>query len=204
MEYQVQINSIKAKLQETRARKKQQEELIMKVENQALKVSSAHINTPCYTPSFRTHEQGHAGVFMWWKCLQLHNKCFSNSLLMWRNGESGCEGARVKPWQLIEAQLVEWNQPCFCYSSLAEPLPGFVGWDYSARGAGDGAGKNPFTEKREWMKGASFWEFLLFSWLGCHITCALSFTSPDGKFQMQSCSNLSVSGGEWNRFIAMA
>lgn len=38
MEYQVQINSIKAKLQETRARKKQQEELIMKVENQALKV----------------------------------------------------------------------------------------------------------------------------------------------------------------------
>lgn len=39
MEYQVQINSIKAKLQDTRARKKQQEELIMKVENQALKVS---------------------------------------------------------------------------------------------------------------------------------------------------------------------
>lgn len=39
MEYQVQINGIKAKLQETRARKKQQEELIMKVENQALKVS---------------------------------------------------------------------------------------------------------------------------------------------------------------------
>ncbi|XP_054647678.1 transcription initiation factor TFIID subunit 7 [Dunckerocampus dactyliophorus] len=37
MEFQVQINSIKAKLQETRARKKQQEELIMKVENQALK-----------------------------------------------------------------------------------------------------------------------------------------------------------------------
>uniref|UniRef100_H2S435 TAF7 RNA polymerase II, TATA box binding protein (TBP)-associated factor n=1 Tax=Takifugu rubripes TaxID=31033 RepID=H2S435_TAKRU len=37
LEYQVQINSIKAKLQETRARKKQQEELIMKVENQALK-----------------------------------------------------------------------------------------------------------------------------------------------------------------------
>lgn len=45
MEYQVQINSIKAKLQETRARKKQQEELIMKVENQALKVSSAHMGT---------------------------------------------------------------------------------------------------------------------------------------------------------------
>lgn len=40
MEYQVQINNIKAKLQETRARKKQQEELIMKVENQALKVST--------------------------------------------------------------------------------------------------------------------------------------------------------------------
>ncbi|CAL8305868.1 unnamed protein product [Arctogadus glacialis] len=37
MEYQVQINSVKSKLQETRARKKQQEELIMKVENQALK-----------------------------------------------------------------------------------------------------------------------------------------------------------------------
>lgn len=37
MEYQVQINSVKAKLQETRARKKQQEDLIMKVENQALK-----------------------------------------------------------------------------------------------------------------------------------------------------------------------
>lgn len=41
----MQINSIKAKLQETRARKKQQEELIMKVENQALKVSSAHMGT---------------------------------------------------------------------------------------------------------------------------------------------------------------
>lgn len=39
MEYQVQINNIKTKLQDTRARKKQQEELIMKVENQALKVS---------------------------------------------------------------------------------------------------------------------------------------------------------------------
>lgn len=38
MEYQVQINNIKTKLQDTRARKKQQEELIMKVENQALKV----------------------------------------------------------------------------------------------------------------------------------------------------------------------
>ncbi|KAL6480108.1 hypothetical protein MHYP_G00111410 [Metynnis hypsauchen] len=37
MEFQVQINSVKAKLQETRARKKQQEDLIMKVENQALK-----------------------------------------------------------------------------------------------------------------------------------------------------------------------
>lgn len=60
MEYQVQINSIKAKLQETRARKKQQEELIMKVENQALKVSSAHRDTPIHTPSF--HKQGHAGV----------------------------------------------------------------------------------------------------------------------------------------------
>lgn len=42
MEYQVQINSVKSKLQETRARKKQQEELIMKVENQALKVGSQH------------------------------------------------------------------------------------------------------------------------------------------------------------------
>lgn len=40
MEFQVQINNIKAKLQDTRARKKQQELLIMKVENQALKVSS--------------------------------------------------------------------------------------------------------------------------------------------------------------------
>lgn len=37
MDYQVQINNLKAKLQDTRARKKQQEELIMKVENQALK-----------------------------------------------------------------------------------------------------------------------------------------------------------------------
>lgn len=46
MEYQVQINSIKAKLQETRARKKQQEELIMKVENQALKVSQWKLTQP--------------------------------------------------------------------------------------------------------------------------------------------------------------
>ncbi|KAM9469994.1 transcription initiation factor TFIID subunit 7 isoform 1-T2 [Clarias gariepinus] len=37
MEYQMQINNLKEKLQETRARKKQQEDLIMKVENQALK-----------------------------------------------------------------------------------------------------------------------------------------------------------------------
>ncbi|XP_037531669.1 transcription initiation factor TFIID subunit 7 isoform X1 [Nematolebias whitei] len=37
MEFQVQINNVKAKLQDTRARKKQQEQLIMKVENQALK-----------------------------------------------------------------------------------------------------------------------------------------------------------------------
>lgn len=48
----MQINSIKAKLQETRARKKQQEELIMKVENQALKVSGAHMGT-------RSVEGGH-------------------------------------------------------------------------------------------------------------------------------------------------
>lgn len=39
MEYQVQINNLKTKLQETRARKKEQEKLIMKVENQALRVS---------------------------------------------------------------------------------------------------------------------------------------------------------------------
>ncbi|XP_006632976.1 transcription initiation factor TFIID subunit 7 [Lepisosteus oculatus] len=37
MEYQVQINSVKAKLQETQEKKKHQEELIRKVENQALK-----------------------------------------------------------------------------------------------------------------------------------------------------------------------
>lgn len=48
----------------------------------------------------------------------------------------------VKPWEHVER-----NQPCFCYSPLAEPLPGFVGWDYSAGGAGDGAGKNPFYRK---------------------------------------------------------
>lgn len=40
MEYQMQINSVKTKLQETRARKKQQEDLIMKVVNEALKVRS--------------------------------------------------------------------------------------------------------------------------------------------------------------------
>lgn len=51
MEYQVQINSIKAKLQETRARKKQQEELIMKVENQALKVSEqTHLEAEVLAP----------------------------------------------------------------------------------------------------------------------------------------------------------
>lgn len=52
MEYQVQINSVKAKLQETRARKKQQEELIMKVENQALKVNREHTHT-LFSQSFR-------------------------------------------------------------------------------------------------------------------------------------------------------
>lgn len=43
MEYQVQINSIKAKLQETRVRKKQQEELTKKVDNQALKVRRSRV-----------------------------------------------------------------------------------------------------------------------------------------------------------------
>ncbi|CAB1337177.1 unnamed protein product [Coregonus sp. 'balchen'] len=37
MEYQVQVDCVKAKLKKTRAREKQQEDLIMKVENQALK-----------------------------------------------------------------------------------------------------------------------------------------------------------------------
>uniref|UniRef100_A0A673GUV6 TAF7 RNA polymerase II, TATA box binding protein (TBP)-associated factor n=1 Tax=Sinocyclocheilus rhinocerous TaxID=307959 RepID=A0A673GUV6_9TELE len=37
MEYQVQINNLKAKLQDTRNRKKEQEKLIMEVENQALR-----------------------------------------------------------------------------------------------------------------------------------------------------------------------
>lgn len=42
MEYQVQVDGVKAKLKETGARKKQQEDLIMKVENQVLKVSYRH------------------------------------------------------------------------------------------------------------------------------------------------------------------
>lgn len=82
MEYQVQINSIKAKLQETRARKKQQEELIMKVENQALKVSST-----------RTCRR----VVMWWKCSQLRYQCFSACMFMWRQtGEAGRQEARAE------------------------------------------------------------------------------------------------------------
>ncbi|KAK6298850.1 hypothetical protein J4Q44_G00303600 [Coregonus suidteri] len=40
MEYQVQVDCVKAKLKKTRAREKQQEDLIMKVENQALKLSA--------------------------------------------------------------------------------------------------------------------------------------------------------------------
>lgn len=73
MEYQVQINSIKAKLQETRARKKQQEELIMKVENQALKVSVEQVNT---LP--RLHVQEHASPRQMSSCyiisLNSHNE----------------------------------------------------------------------------------------------------------------------------------
>lgn len=68
MEYQVQINSIKAKLQETRARKKQQEELIMKVENQALKVSSEQVNmrfwqsrSACMETQKQEHADEHGG-----------------------------------------------------------------------------------------------------------------------------------------------
>lgn len=38
------------------------------------------------------------------------------------------------------------------------------------------------------------------TWMSYHACTELSFTSPDGKFQMQSCSNLSASHGEWNRF----
>lgn len=45
MEYQVQISNLKAKLQETRARKKQQEKLIMEVENQALRVSLVYLRS---------------------------------------------------------------------------------------------------------------------------------------------------------------
>lgn len=44
MEYQVQINNLKAKLQDTRNRKKEQEKLIMEVENQALRVSFIHLH----------------------------------------------------------------------------------------------------------------------------------------------------------------
>ncbi|XP_014055327.2 transcription initiation factor TFIID subunit 7 isoform X1 [Salmo salar] len=40
MEYQVQVDGVKAKLKETGARKKQQKDLIMKVENQVLKLAS--------------------------------------------------------------------------------------------------------------------------------------------------------------------
>ncbi len=59
MEYQVQINNVKAKLQETRARKKQQEELIMKVENQALKVSRKHTHTHTVIQKLGLHVQKH-------------------------------------------------------------------------------------------------------------------------------------------------
>lgn len=59
MEYQVQINNIKAKLQETRARKKQQEELIMKVENQALKVSTESTFFHPFIQKLGLHVQRH-------------------------------------------------------------------------------------------------------------------------------------------------
>lgn len=65
MEYQVQINSIKAKLQETRARKKQQEELIMKVENQALKVSSGEKISACLLHSHWETRSACTRMYKW-------------------------------------------------------------------------------------------------------------------------------------------
>ncbi len=44
MEYQMQINNLKAKLQDTHNRKKEQEKLIMEVENQALRVSLLYLH----------------------------------------------------------------------------------------------------------------------------------------------------------------
>lgn len=48
----------------------------------------------------------------------------------------------LKPSQFNEAQHVDSNKSCLSLSPLTEPLPSFVGWDYSAGGARDGAGKN--------------------------------------------------------------
>jgi len=80
MEYQLQINSVETKLQETRARKKQQEELIMKVENQALKVSNEHTLMLIFFFSLTVLETRSACTDTWTKtCRRAWRKKFSCS-----------------------------------------------------------------------------------------------------------------------------
>ena len=69
----------------------------------------------------------------------------------------------LKPSQFNEAQHVDSNKSCLSLFPLAEPLPSFVGWDYSAGGAGDGAGENLFVKKSCLLW--AFYSFQHFAWI---------------------------------------
>ena len=103
-----------------------------------------------------------------------------------------------------------------CLSLLTESLPSLVGWDYSAGGAGDGAGKNLFCKSRRSELAVSFstafstlHEFILYE---CQTSCwhmALRSLSnwnptvfmPNSKVQIQSCKIEFVSSYRWSPFF---
>ena len=74
----------------------------------------------------------------------------------------------LKPSQFNEAQHVGSNKSCLSLFPLTEPFQGLVQWDYSAGGAGDGAGKNLFAKSPGSVLAVSS---LRFSALGMNLPC---------------------------------
>lgn len=52
-----------------------------------------------------------------------------------------------------------------CLSALTEPFPSLAGWDYSAGGAGDGAGKNLFVKAKDQRSLWAFYSRQHFAWI---------------------------------------
>lgn len=52
-----------------------------------------------------------------------------------------------------------------CFSPLSEPFPSPVEWDYSAGGAGDGAGKNLFVKSQDRCSLCALYSFQHIAWI---------------------------------------